>query len=177
VDPRLIDAVESVAEPNWTAVLQAIGAIGSLVVAVIGFVVVIRQVRQVRQALHGDTHSKLYTEVGELLKLFLVYPDLRGYFYSGRQITTEDPEYNRVYLLAEAFVGHFEHVVLQEENLPDHIRPRWIQYIQDMYSTSPIICQHMTESAGWYSDRLHEIVQSVQPAQKQAPGWPANKTL
>jgi hypothetical protein len=33
-----------------------------------------------------------------------------------------------------------------------------------MYATSPVIRRHMAENAPWFSERLHEIVATVDPA-------------
>jgi hypothetical protein len=165
MDPALIESLDVLARPGWTDIAQAVAAGASVFVAVVGFVIVIRQVRQVRQALHSETQSRLYAEVNELLKVFFAYPELRPFFYEGRAMDRTHADYDRTWMLAGAFVAHFEHVVLQENNLPEQIRPHWVKYIQGMYATSPIIRQHMADNADWFSMRLHEIVRAVQSAE------------
>lgn len=144
--------------PNWAEVVQAIGEAGSLMVGIVGFGVVIYQIRQLKKAIHGETHGKLYPENYETIKLFLEYPQLRPYFYDNTDITRSSPDYNLAITVAELFCSLFEHVVLQMENLPEYMRPEWENYIRSMYSSSPIIREHLNQNKTWYTKLLHDIV-------------------
>ncbi len=142
----------------WTDIVQAIASVGSLTIAVIGFAFVIVQIRQLKNAIQSDTHSKLYSEDFEWVKILLEYPQLRPYFYDDQDITSDHQDYSRVLGIAELICTHFEHAVLQMENLPTHIVPRWHQYIRSLYNRSPIVRRHLKENEGWYSDRLMSIL-------------------
>jgi hypothetical protein len=144
--------------PSSLEIIQAITTVGSLAIAILGFAVVIYQIRQIKQALHSDTHSKLYAEDFDWAKLIIEYPELRPYFYENQEINEETINSTRARTLAELLCVHFEHVVLQMENLPSHIKPRWEDYIRGICSTSPAIRAHLKTHPDWYSDRLHRLL-------------------
>jgi len=143
---------------NSTDLLQIVSSLGGLLVAVAGFGLVIYQIHQVKHAIYGDTHSKLYSEDFEWVKIFLDHPEIRPYFYANKEITEMDSDYPLTLTVAELLASHFEHVVLQMENLPTHISPRWEDYIKGLYKTSPIIRKHLTEKSSWYSKKLFTIL-------------------
>jgi hypothetical protein len=156
--------------PSWVEITQAITSMGSLGVAVCGFAVVIYQIRQIQKALHSDTHSKLYSEDFDWAKLIIQYPELRPYFYENQEIREDTPDSARARTLAELLCAHFEHAVLQMENLPSHIKPRWEDYMRGICATSPAIREHLKAHSDWYSERLHQLlgtnkVDSAQPCE------------
>jgi hypothetical protein len=164
MDPQLIEAIKSVGEPNWTTWVEIGVAIAGCALTIGGFFIVIR-------ALHGDTHSKLYVEDVEILKVFLEHDKLRPYFYEGKSVDEQDQKHcGMVHTLAETFSTHFEHVLLQTKNLPKHIRPRWKDVIKSFLRTSPAIRQHIEENKDWYSSDLVEIArtQAREPARDGA---------
>lgn len=145
---------------DWTNVCQAVCAIGSLGVAVIGFAALFYQLVQLRRSVQSDTHGKLYTEDYSVVQLFLSECALRPFFYSNKPISEDDPNYSKAAIVAELLCSHFEHIILQEPNLPEHIRPRWDAYVRAMYAQSPIIRDHLRDNKDWYSEQLHELVKS-----------------
>jgi len=153
--------------PSWTDVLQALASVGGLAVAAIGFWFVIVQLRQVRTSIESDTHSKLYVEDFEYIKILFEHPELQKYFRASAEIQTEHPDYVQVEELAELICTHFEHVVLQMENLPEHVRPRWLDYMHSIFSTSPILRKHLLGNRRWYSEKLHAVLGAVESAAAQ----------
>ncbi len=82
MDPQLIRAIQSVAEPNRTSVAQAIGALGTLLVSIIGFLVLIRQLKQFNQNMQYDAYSKNIDDYSRLTQLLIEKPHLNKFFYS-----------------------------------------------------------------------------------------------
>lgn len=140
-------------DPSWTDVVQALASVGMLVAAVIGFWAVFVQLRQVRVSLESETHSKLYAEDFEWCKILLEKPQMCPYF-RGSEISPDDPLYAQVDELAGLLCAHFEHILLQLENLPPHIRPRWLDYMRGIYNSSPITRDHLRRNRDWYSEKL-----------------------
>lgn len=158
---------------TYTDLIQTICSILSVGIAIWGFILIYIQIKQLKKSIHGDTHCKLYTEEFDCLKIFLEYPYFRPYFYDNKNITTEELQkihdcnklnedleniHGRVQTIAELFITHFEHVILQLENLPDHIKPSWTAYIKKMYSTSPILKKHLLKNKKWYSKKLYKYL-------------------
>lgn len=161
--------------PSWTDVLQALASVGGLAIAAIGFWFVIVQLRQVRTSIESDTHSKLYVEDFEYTKILFEHPEFQKYFRASAEIQADHPSYAQIEQLAELICTHFEHVVLQMENLPEHIRPRWLDYMRSIFSTSPILRVHLRSNRQWYSERLHAaLVDSVAGSAAAQPSLPAD---
>jgi hypothetical protein len=137
--------------PNWTDVVQA-------VISLAGFAVVIYQLWQLQNATHGETHSRLYGEDYEAVRLFIDHPELRPYFYNDVEPNPASPDYTRALTAAELYAVHFEHILMQMNNLPEDIRKPWRDYIKGMYARSPIVRRHLQENRDWYSTDLHDLV-------------------
>jgi hypothetical protein len=90
VDLQLIRAIESVGEPNWTSVAQAIGGIGTLVVSIVGFFILIRQLRQFHQNMQYDAYSKHIEDYSRITQLLIEKPHLNKFFYSA------NPEFGKL---------------------------------------------------------------------------------
>jgi hypothetical protein len=147
--------------PSWTDVLQSLASVGGLAIAAIGFWFVIAQLRQVRISIESDTHSKLYAQEFEYTKILFEHPEFQKYFRASAEIRTDHPNHAQVEQLAELFCTHFEHVLLQMENLPEHIRPRWLDYMCSIFSTSPILRKHLQDNRQWYSEKLRAVLGAV----------------
>ena len=136
---------------NWTDIVQAVTSLA-------GFAVVIYQLRGLRNATYGETHSRLYGEDYEAVRLFIDHPALRPYFYDNVEPDRASPDYAPANTAAELYAVHFEHIMLQMENLPDAIRQPWRDYIRGMYDRSPVVRRHLDEHPSWYSDDLRALV-------------------
>jgi len=168
--------------PHQAEVLIAQGTVGiaiftffGVIATIIGFIIVFFQIREVRHVLHSQAHGTLFTRDNELMKTLLERAELYPYFFEGKDIVKEDPNYNRVYLLADMWATNFEHIVMQKDFLPDHIWPPSQDYMRSIYATSPALRQYLRESGESFSDHLLEIFKGVQPVQ-EAP-VPANQAL
>jgi hypothetical protein len=137
--------------PQWTDVLQAIGAIGSLLIAVIGFGILIFQIRQLERAIRGDTQSGLYAQTFEIMKFIADNPQIRPYFYDGKELRVGDESYNLVLTATEIVADFFEHVVQQKANLPDEVWQKWCVQIQRTYLSSPALREYYTTNKLAYS--------------------------
>jgi len=179
VDPQLIWAIESVGEPNWTAVVQAVGAVAAVVVGILGFLFVWVQIRGLKQALNSETHSKVYAEDFEIIKLFVDKPHLRPYFYEKVEIKPGSTDEAAVQTIAELWCCHFEHVMLQLNYLPKVIRQSWVDYARFVYKSSPAIrtCYENLRKEGVYIAKMDYIMKGgvVQALQPTAAAIPASR--
>ena len=90
----------------------AIGTLVCVSATIIGFVIVYIQIHEFRKELYSQAHGTLFTRDNELMKTLLEYAELYPYLFEGKDIVKEDPHYNRVYLLADMWATHFEHLVI-----------------------------------------------------------------
>jgi hypothetical protein len=156
MNPQLIRAIESVGEPNWTAVVQAVGAVATVVVVLFVWL----QMRGLKQALHSETHSKLYAEDFEIIKLFVDRPHLRPYFYKNVEVNPGSPDEAVVHTIAELWCCHLEHVRLQLDCVPKMIRQSWADYAKFLYKSSPAIriCHENMKKEGVYIAEMDRFV-------------------
>jgi hypothetical protein len=153
----------------------AIGTFFGVIATIIGFIIVYLQIHEIRRELYSPAYGTVFTRDHELKKTLLERVELYPYFFEGKDIVKEDPNYNRVYVLADMWTTHWEHVVMQKDFLPDHIWPRWADYMRSIYATSPALRQCLRESGEGFSDQLFEMFKGVQPVQEAAV--PANQAL
>lgn len=149
---------------QWTDVVQAIAALGALFIAAIGFVVLIFQIKQLERAIRGDTQSGLYAQTLEIMKFIADNPELRPYFYDGKELQAGDESYNLVLTATEIVADFFEHVVLQKANLPDEVWQKWCFQIQKTYSNSPVLQEYYTTNKLAYSV---DVVSLCEQSKKQ----------
>jgi hypothetical protein len=150
--------------PSWTDVVQAIAAIGSVLIAVVGFGILIFQIKQLERAIRGDTQSGLYTQTLEIMKFIADNPEIRPYFYEGKELRPEDTSYNLILTATEIVADFFEHVVLQKANLPDEVWQKWCFQIQKTYSNSPVLQEYYATNRLAYSV---DVVSLCEQSKKQ----------
>lgn len=150
--------------PQWTDVVQAIAAIGSLLIAVVGFLILIFQIKQLERAIRGDTQSGLYAHTFEIMKFIADSPQIRPYFYDGKELRAGDESYDLVMTATEIVADFFEHVVLQKANLPDEVWQKWCLQIQKTYSNSPALQEYYAKNKLAYS---MDVVSLCEQSKKQ----------
>lgn len=150
--------------PLWTDILQAIGAVGSLVIAVVGFGILIYQIKQLERAIRGDTQSGLYAQTFEIMKFIADNPQIRPYFYDGKELQAGDESYNLIMTTSEIVADFFEHVVQQKTNLPDEVWQKWCLQIQKTYSNSPALREYYATNKLAYS---LDVVSLCEQSKKQ----------
>ncbi len=66
MDQQLIRAIESVGEPNWTAVAQAIAAFLMVIIGIVGFILILRQLKASYDSLKAQLLLKLFGDWRDL---------------------------------------------------------------------------------------------------------------
>jgi hypothetical protein len=91
---------------------------------------------------------------------FVDHPELRGYFYEGRRVPADDPNRDRVFAMAELLLDHFDYILLQVKCFPTlYPEDFWTQYMQDCFSSSPVLCEFLENKKRWYSAELVVMMQ------------------
>src|SRR5712691_11712342 len=98
------------------------GAI-TLVVTVVGFGLVCFQIFQAKKSLNGSTYAAVYNQQHAINQLFVDNPEFRGYFYNNVECPPSDSNRSRLLPVTDMFADFFEHLWVQERNLPRHIWP------------------------------------------------------
>jgi hypothetical protein len=113
---------------------------------------------------HQLALSTLHEEI-EIVSLvgdvFLKHPDLRPYFYDGVDLSDDHPQANHAKVVAEAMCDAFALLILswkRSTNIP-HTRPGQEQWIQDIYSSSPVLRRYYAEREGWYPKEMTRFLE------------------
>jgi hypothetical protein len=131
----------------------------SLVISVAGFVTVIISIFLLNRSLKNDTYQGSANQMFAADQIFITYPDLRPYFYSGKDMSEDDPNYDRVIAIAEYMQDYFGAILIQCKRLP-HIWPQnwWLPYFKYVFANSPVLCRNLEASAGWYQKELIDLM-------------------
>ena len=89
--------------------------------------------------------------------VFLRYPELRPYFYSGKALVENDPLADKVKSAAEYYLDYFESLTTQLKKYPNLWRSEknaWEANIIDMFAWSPVLCQYLEVNKEWYDEEL-----------------------
>lgn len=90
-------------------------------------------------------------------EVFLRYPELRPYFYSGKTLVENDPLADKVKSAAEYYLDYFESLATQLKKYPNiwrFERNAWEANIIDMFAWSPTLCHYLEINKEWYDEEL-----------------------
>jgi len=93
----------------------------------------------------------------ELDKAFLDHPELRPYFYDGKDIQQSDPLYFRAETMAEFILDNFDSIMKFDRTYPETLHEGWRNWIYDSFSRSPLLVRTM---------------EKLKPEYEPGPAWP-----
>jgi hypothetical protein len=158
-----------------TLIIQVIGTvlqfIGTVLV-VVSLVFIAYQTQQTaQQAELTAQQAKLTAQQAELQayaagsaqmsaidNIFVEHPEVYPYFYEGKPIAQNDPEYNKVLTVAMAVTNFLETNLPRDGAAP---MPWWEKYISDQFAISPIMCEYLERRNAWFDPRLVTIMREA----------------
>jgi hypothetical protein len=141
----------------WTLLVRLCG----LGVSVLGLVLVLRQLKQVGQTMQGNAFSNSFSELREIHKVFVSYPELRPYFFDGKVLTGESDYYQRARSVAEMYLDAFVHMYLLRSRFPKDLRHHVDLLIRDMINRSTFLAGYLRENYTFMPDSLRLLVSSL----------------
>jgi hypothetical protein len=139
---------------QWTLTIQVVGII--LVVASLGFV--LYQTRQTAEIARRQAYEGGSGQMSAIDNIFVEHPELYPYFYDGKVITKNDPEYFKVLTVAMAITNFLEGTLPRDGAQP---MPWWVKYMNDQFAISPIMCDYLEERQNWFDPRLVKIMKDA----------------
>jgi hypothetical protein len=103
-----------------------------------------------RRAHHVNTYYGAISLFRDLDNVFISYPELRAYFYGGKQATGDDSNAMRVQAVAELVCDVFEWIWHRQEKLTGSDKGGWQAYILDTFAQSPALRHHFVQHTSWY---------------------------
>jgi hypothetical protein len=105
--------------------------------------------------------------------VFLRFPEIRPYFYSGKALVANDPLADRVKSAAEYYLDYFESLTTQLKKYPNiwrFERNAWEANIIDMFAWSPVLCQFLEINQAWYGEELMGLKKAGEAKRRQGYG-------
>lgn len=128
-----------------------------------------------RQLMEGISQSIMGYSL-EISRLFLQYPDLRPYFFEGKAIDTNHPDYMRAEAVAEVILDIFWTMATQArrfQSASPEFRDKqagslWSIYMGDCFASSPILTSFLMRRKDWYGqDMLQSMEQGLARARQR----------
>jgi len=133
-------------------VLQTIASIATT----FGVILILWQAVIARQAFEAQGWQAISSQIKDIDKIFIEYPDLYPYFYQRKQINSDDPQYPKVAATAEMlldFMDGFEDEYVRGLGGMDDEGSSWApwkNYFEGLFQLSPVLCSRFNEIESWY---------------------------
>ena len=143
--------------------LSAVG----LVISALGFTAVIISIRTAQEQMgYAAAQTRLMTRdrslanVLTLHRIFLDHPELRPYFFEGKDLKETDPLYPQVEAVADMHLDVFAYNLDYRLVFPDDYRrpERYKSYIRSRLALSPVMRRRLETKAEWFSPYLQEVL-------------------
>lgn len=126
-------------------VVASWAAVASVIVALVGFGLIHRQLRLSRRAAEAYNHTAVYQIAFDIYMKLVDNPNVRGCFYDGLALPTDEIERHKVLSFAELFCDFFEYILIEKGTMNRKMFMSWDAYMADMFRTSVAI-QHFVNS-------------------------------
>lgn len=132
----------------------------SLLVSIGTLLTVIISILPLNKSLRSSTFEAGRGHLFDFNQIFINNPDLRPYFYSGKELNEDDPNYDKVMAMAENFQDFMDSVLMQRKSFP-RIWPKswWIPYFKDIFANSPVLCRSLRSTSNWYQPELIKLME------------------
>jgi hypothetical protein len=127
-----------------------------------------------RQLMEGISQTMVGYSL-EISRLFLQFPDLRPYFFEGKTIDANHPDYLRAEAVAEVMLDIFWTMGSQARRIQSpefrnsEASSQWANYIGDCFASSPILTSFLTRRKDWYGqEMIQRMEQGLARARQQS---------
>ncbi|MEK8016203.1 MAG: hypothetical protein VSS75_004985 [Candidatus Parabeggiatoa sp.] len=144
----------------------------SLTISITGFVAVIisllfvaKQTKMVSESLHESTLEHTMTQIFDLSRIFIEYPEIRKYFYSRKNIEESHTDFERVKAVSILILDTFDYYFVNKHLLSttyEKNKARWELWIVDMFQNSPVLRKVYSESIEGYPNDIQSRYQIAQ---------------
>lgn len=135
-----------------------------LLVSIAGFFLIWRTLDATKKSIHYSVYLQMTNWTRDLDRDFIEHPELVRYFTRGDSIAPSDTNYIRAHEMAQQYLDDFDAILANKsyfdiDNTDDSKEP-WINWINDCFSHSPILCQKFEETERWYTPELKKTYEA-----------------
>jgi hypothetical protein len=119
--------------------------------------IIVAQTRFASQSVESNVFSTVTGQNLSMDEIFLKYPNLRPYFYLGKDIEAGDPLSDQVQATAEYLLDYYDSQSTQLKKYPNiwrYEKGSWEANIIDTFAWSPVMCRYLEANKAWYGDDL-----------------------
>jgi len=142
---------------SWTLLIRLCG----LGLSVLALVLVLWQLKQAGRTMSGNAFSKSFSELREIHKVFIAYPELRPYFFENKVLAPESGDHQRARALAEMYLDAFVHMHLLRSRFTKDLRPHVDLFIKDMINRSSFLSGYLRENYTFMPDALRSLLANL----------------
>jgi hypothetical protein len=156
------------------SVLYFITVVVTLVVLIFQNKIISMQTNYALQSVEGSIFANITSQTLAEDQIFIQYPELRPYFYEGKDTNPNDPLYHKIHATAEYLLDFFDSLESLMKKYPYlwiHERREWEANAVDMFAWSPVLCRYLEATKDWYSDELYTLKKAGE--QKRQQGFQA----
>lgn len=158
------------------SVAGSIGIIVTLWFVYIQTRIFARQTDYVARSLATSLSQNINSQVQDITRLFIEYPEIRPYFYKGQPIDESHVDYARAEAIAELILDILFTISEQgrrsggfRSDQGQRGGATWQAYVGDCFAQSPILVKFLTERQSWYSEELVELMRRGLKAKESQP--------
>ena len=122
----------------------------SAVITIAGFWFLWLQLRSTNESLRAGAYSNMSSWTFDLDKAFLQYPELRPYFYAGKDIREDDPLFLRAQTMAEFLLDNFDSIMEFDRQYPGTLHAGWRDWIYESFNRSPLLVRTLENRKAEY---------------------------
>ncbi|RMF31065.1 MAG: hypothetical protein D6759_10710 [Chloroflexi bacterium] len=121
-----------------------------------------RQTNLAAKATRASIYQNVATAMIEFDRFFVDHSELKPYFYGGKEIPEDHPDYARVMSVAEMLVDFMDEVTVLSPIVPKYLPwDTWKSYFQDLFVSSPALRNYWAEHKKWYPETLQKLLDSI----------------
>jgi len=119
-----------------------------------------RQTEYVARTLSMSLSETINSQIEDMTRIFIQYPEMRPYFYKGQPIDENHANYARAEAIAELIADTLFAIASQAKRSPEarsgqHGADSWLS---DVFTQSPILVKFLTERESWYGKEFVELM-------------------
>jgi hypothetical protein len=111
----------------------------------------IDQAKEVRESIDTSTYNTITNQLLDINKIFVEHPEVQKYINEKVHVKKGDLDHDRAFAVGILQLNFFDNYIALEQHLvsANYDLAAWRKYIANTFSTSPIMCEIITERRVW----------------------------
>ncbi len=152
------------------SILYFITVVVTLVLLIFQNKIISMQTNYALQSVEGNVFAGITSQTLAQDEIFINHPELRPYFYAGKELDHNDPLSSKVNATAEYLLDFYDSLEGQLKKYPYlwiHEKKTWEANLIDMFAWSPVLCRYLDATQEWYSEELYALKRAGEQKRQQ----------